>query len=150
MSQPFDTTLVEQRLRDQVAGIDSVEGAAEYAAVKDLRTIRPGTAYVVLAGEKAKDSPDSVAGDRRRGKRQALCTFGVIICGRNYRGRTGKTALQDISPLIGSVREALEGWVPVKPFQPIAWLQGDVMDYDQERLLWIDVFTTTHYIGGTA
>lgn len=150
MNEPLDTTLIEQRLREQVSALQCVEGAAEYAAVKSVRDFRPGSAYVVLAQERNPNNPNTPEGARIRGKNQALCTFGVIIAARNYRGRTGAAAMQDASPLIGAVRTALIGWHPVKPFQPVAWLQGDVMEYDANTLLWIDVFTTTHYLGGTA
>lgn len=149
MNEPFDTTLIEDRLSEQVEALQCVEGAAEYAAVKSIRDFRDGSAYVVLAQEKSLQHPDSLAGDRRRGRPQALCTFGVITASRNYRGRTGAEALRDARPLIGAVRTALIGWIPEKPLQPVTWLQGDVMEYDDNTLLWIDVFTTTHYLGGT-
>jgi hypothetical protein len=151
MNEPLDTTPIQQRLRDQVPGlIGGVGGAAEYGAVKSIRDYRPGSAYVVLAAERNPNSPDSPEGNRRRGVNQALCTFGVITVSRNARGRTGDEVMQEMRPLIGAVRTALIGWTPGKPIQPITWLQGDVMEYDANTLLWIDVFTTTHYLGGTA
>ncbi len=150
MNEPLDTSLIEQRLRDQVTALQCVEGAAEYAAVKSIRNFRAGSAYVVLATERNPNNPNSPEGARSRGKTQAICPFGVIAAARNYRGRSGAEAMLDASPLIGAVRTALIGWIPEKPLQPIAWLQGDVMEYDASTLLWIDVFTTTHYLGGTA
>lgn len=150
MSAPLDTSLIENRLKDAVPELQMVEGMAEYATIKDLREFRPGSAYVVLAGERNPNSPDSAEGARSRGKSQALCTFGVVIVARNYRGRSGKEALQDVSPLVGKVRDALVGWSPVSPFKPIVWLSGDVMEYDNNTLLWLDVYTTTHFIGGNS
>jgi len=151
MNEPLDTAPIQQRLRDQVPGLTGeIAGAVEYAAVKGIRDYRHGSAYVVLAAERNPDSPDSPAGDRRRGKAKAICTFGVITASRHARGRTGDEALQEARPLIGAVRTALLGWTPGTPLQPIAWVQGDVMEYDADTLLWIDVFTTTHYLGGNA
>ncbi|WKE65071.1 hypothetical protein PVT67_15620 [Gallaecimonas kandeliae] len=152
MNEPFDVALVQQRLREQVAALTGgVCGGAEYAAVKSLRDFRHGSAYVVLASEINPNSPDSPAGARSRGVNQVLCTFGVITVARHQRGRTGEEALQEARPLIGAVRTALIGWVPEAPLRPVSWLKGDVMEYDANTLLWIDVFTTTHFItGGTA
>ncbi|SIQ30897.1 phage tail terminator protein [Marinobacterium stanieri] len=150
MNEPFDTLPIETRLIEQVDALQCVEGAAEYAAVKSIRDFRHGSAYVVLAKEMNPNDPNSPAGSRQRGRPQAVCTFGVITASRNYRSRSGADALRDARPLIGAVRTALIGWVPEKPLQPITWIQGDVMEYDANTLLWIDVFTTTHYLGGTA
>ncbi|WP_420553978.1 phage tail terminator protein [Neptuniibacter marinus] len=149
MFEPFDTALIERHLADEVSAVQSVGGAADYAAVTEMRGFRHGTAYVVLAQEVNTADPDAQPGARQRGKSQALVTFGVIVAVRNYRDSTGDAAKKDAMPLIGSVRKALLGWTPdLGIMRPIAWKQGDVLDYDKNTLLWIDVFTTTRFIGG--
>ncbi|PHR68502.1 hypothetical protein [Alcanivorax sp.] len=151
MSAPLDTTVIEQRLRDAVKDLQQVKGAAEFAAVTSLGSYRVPSAYVVLAREEGTDDPNGQPGRRPSGKQQAKVTFGVITAVRNYRDSTGAQAARDASPLIGQVREALMGWQPAdRSMRPIGWLQGDVLDYDASVLLWIDVFTTTHFIGGNA
>lgn len=49
--EPFDTSLVVNRLRQQVPGLQFVGGAADYAAVKTLAEFRTPSAYVVFAEE---------------------------------------------------------------------------------------------------
>ena len=151
MSAPLDTTVIEQRLRDVVPDLHQVKGAAEFAAVTSLGSYRVPSAYVVLAREEGMEEPTGQPARRPSGKQQAKVTFGVITAVRNYRDNTGAQAAKDASPLIGQIRKALMGWQPDdQSMRPIGWLQGDVLDYDANILLWIDVFTTTHFIGGNA
>lgn len=151
MSAPLDTTVIEQRLRDAVPDLQQVKGAAEFAGVSALGSYRVPSAYVVLAREEGTDETNSQPGRRPGGKQQAKVTFGVITAVRNYRDATGAQAAQDAAPIIGQIRDALMGWQPDdQSMRPIGWLQGDVLDYDASILLWIDVFTTTHFIGGNA
>src|SRR5690606_23363315 len=81
MSAPLNTALIELRLRQAVPALDEVLGAAEYNAVRDLASFRPGTCYVVLAGER------NPAGDMSQPQRKAVAAavFGVIVAARNYR-----------------------------------------------------------------
>lgn len=141
----FDITPIEERLRQPQFGFELVEGAAAYAAVKDIASFRPGTAYVVLAGDRngAGSAPQA------RMKAAAPTTFGVIVAARNYRDTSGRAAMQDIASLVGNARQALIGWAPPH-CSPCIWLQGDVLDYDRSNLLWIDVFTTTYVLGGSS
>ncbi|HBO4355097.1 TPA: hypothetical protein L4U31_002855 [Pseudomonas aeruginosa] len=141
---PLDTSLVEQRLRDQVAEIEEVLGAADYAQVRDLNGYRLNTAYVVLAAER---NPAG-AGPQAQRATAAEAVFGVVICTRNYRDPVAAGAKDDATRISGAVREALIGWAP-RGWKTCIWLQGQVLDSDQNRVLWLDVFTTTHVLGGT-
>ena len=47
--EPFDTGLIMRRLRASVPELHVVGGAADYAAVKELRGFRTPSAYVVFA-----------------------------------------------------------------------------------------------------
>lgn len=138
----FDTSVIEQRLKDSVPELQTVAGAADYAAVTDLRSFRSSSAYVVLANEKGSS-------DLPRGVHQVTATFGVITVARNYSNATGTAAKDDASTLVKAVRTALVGWRPGnREYRSIAWLQGDVLDYNANTLLWLDVFETTYYING--
>lgn len=141
--RPLNTQLIEQHLKSTVECLDEVLGAAEYNQVKELSGFRIGTAYVVLASERnpAGGSPQPMRGAA------AEAVFGVILVARNYRDQSGAEALQDLAPMIGAVREALMGWA-APGMAPIKWLQGDALDSDASRVLWIDVFTTTHVLRG--
>lgn len=148
--QPLDLDTIIEQLRTSVPGLQDVCHASALSAVKDLRGIRPGTAYVVLASERSETQVDGQGQRRVAGRQQVQATFGVIVAARNYRDTQGAKAMDDASPLIGATREALIGWTPdVVKFKQIFWVQGDVLDQDQSTLLWIDIFSTTHNIGGT-
>ena len=146
---PLDTSIIEQRLREAVPALDEVGGYAALNAVKELSGIRPGTAYVVLANERSQTQVEGAGQRRVTGRQQVNAVFGVIIAARNYRDVSGEAALKEATPLIGSVREALIGWTPnVTQFKQIVWVQGDVMDHNASTLLWIDIFSTMHNVGG--
>lgn len=148
-SAPFNVDLVISRLKAQLPEFRRVRGAADYAAITDFKDFQPPEAFVVPARERRTGQP--------AGTRQAVATyFGVVIVARNYRADRGKPALDDAMPLIGRVRDALIGWIPVddtgRPLpggRGCEWEQGDVMDYDASTLLWSDVFKTQHFIGST-
>ncbi len=140
---PLDTSLIEQRLREQVAALEEVLGAAEYSQVRELAGYRIGTAYVVLAAER---NPAGTGPQAQR-KVAAEAVFGVVVCSRNYRDAVGGAAQDEAARLAGQVRAALHGWAP-HGWKPCTWLQANVLDSDQSRVLWLDVFTTTHVLGG--
>ena len=147
--EPLDTSLIEERLREAVPALDKVGGYADMNAIKDLSGIRPGTAFVVLASERSLTQSDGAGQRRVNGRQQVNAVFGVITAARNFRDVSGEAALDEVRPLIGSVREALMGWTPdVTKFKQIVWVQGDVMDHNSSTLLWIDIFSTMHNIGG--
>lgn len=141
---PLDTSLIEQRLRDQVEQLQEVLGAAEYSQVRELAGYRIDTAYVVLAAER---NPAGT-GPQARGKVAAEAVFGVVACARNYRDTIGGAAQDEAAVLSGKIRAALHGWAP-PGWKSCTWLQANVLDSDQARVLWLDVFTTTHVLGGT-
>lgn len=140
-SEPFDINLVIERIKQQVTEFKLVEGAADYAAITALRDFRPPCCYVLLAQEKGGD-------DSKGSAQQALVTFGVVVVVKNYRDvRKGAEAADALRPLVGKVRDALKNWIPDEQgARKCRWLQGDVADYDQQNLLWIDVFKTQHIL----
>ncbi|ARU87118.1 hypothetical protein [Pseudomonas sp. M30-35] len=140
---PLDTSLIEQRLRDLVPAFEEVNGAAAYHTLKGLQDFRTGTCYVVLAAE---SNPAADGGQPRR-KAAASAVFGVVICTRNYRDPHAEAAKDDAIIFAGKAREALIGWTPGN-WSNCTWLKGQVLDSDQDRVLWIDVYHTTHVLGG--
>lgn len=140
---PLDTSLIEQRLRDLVPAFEEVNGAAAYHTLKGLQDFRTGTCYVVLAAE---SNPAADGGQPRR-KAAASAVFGVVICTRNYRDPHAEAAKDEAIIFAGKAREALIGWTPGN-WSSCTWLKGQVLDSDQDRVLWIDVYHTTHVLGG--
>ena len=140
---PLDTTLVENHLRDQVPDFGEVNGAAAYHTLKGLQQFRTGDCWVVLAAE---TNPAADGGQPRR-KAAAAAVFGVVICARNYRDPHGDAAKDEVMIFVDKAREALIGWTPGSG-SPCIWLKSQVLDSDSDRVLWIDLYTTTHVLGG--
>lgn len=142
--EPFDTGLVVQRLREQVAALQFVGGAADYAAVKELSEFRTPSAYVVFAEEEnTRKVPTSVG----------VCTqessthFGVVLALRHYREQLGEQMHQDARRLIGATRVALIGHKPaVRGARVIAWASGKVLDYNAGTLLFADLYQIHHLL----
>lgn len=152
---PLDTGLIQARLRQQVTELQEVGGGADYQAIKDLRSFRTPSVYVVLARERATSAMpgrEGVPAQRRpSGAQQLEATVGVIIAARNYRDPAGETVSEEARETIGACRTALLTWEPpAGVMRPLHFLQGDVLDYDANTLLWIDVYQTNHFIGGVA
>lgn len=140
---PFDADLVIQRLKAAVPTLQTVEGAAEYAAIRTLSDFRTPCAYVLLVRERGDGEPP------KAGRQRAMTTFGVVVAVQNYRDQVGGETMDEVIPLVGRIRSALIGWVPeIQGGRPCQWMQGDVLDYDNTTLLWSDVFQTQHFIGG--
>lgn len=138
----FDAELIVKRLQEPQFGFEVVGNAADYASIKSLSGMRVGSAYVVLVGER------NPAGEQNqpRMKASAVVTLGIIVTARNYRDQGGAEAVTDLKPMVGSLRKALIGWPPAGA-SPLQWQRGDVMEYDEGRILWCDVFSTAHILG---
>lgn len=140
---PFDIAPVIDRLA-ALPALQSVQGAAEYAAVTSIKDFRPGSAYVILLREDAADEPPP-----RLNPQRALVTFGVVLATSQFTDRTGGDAAQALRPLITAVRESLLGWLPDGiGTREVHWLQGDLLDYDAGMILWREIFQTQHFIAG--
>lgn len=139
--QPFDTSLVQARLKAEVTALREVEGAAEYAAVKALRDFPAPCAYVLFASESGSGGP---RGGRATG---VSAEFGVALAVSNFRDRRGEQLQPELRTLLGLVRAALIGWTPAVPgVSAIAWRGGAVMDYDDATLLWVDAYECAHVL----
>lgn len=139
---PFDTQIVRKHLEEQVPELQTVGSAADYARIQQLSGFRTPSAYVVLLKEKSQN-------DAERQTHKVNVTFGVIIAARNYSDSTGAAAAQDANPLIGKVRKALIGFRPGERSKGVTaclWDSGELEDYDNNVLLWGDIFTTSYFI----
>lgn len=134
--EPFDTGLIRQHLRGAVPELQGVGGAADYAAVKELRSFRTPTAYVVFAeDENTGKFPTSIG----VGVQEAMVRFGVVLALRNYNERAGEQMDAEARRLIGLTRRALIGHKPrASGANVVGWMSGQVLDYDASVLLFAD------------
>ena len=141
--EPFDTSLIVDRLRQQVPDLHAVGGAADYGAVKELRAFRTPSAYVIFAEEdntgKVPTSPGVCA-------QESSVQFGVVLALRHWRETRGEQMQDDMRVLVGQVRAALIGHKPAQQgVRAIGWQSGKVLDYDAGTLLFADVYQL-HYV----
>lgn len=135
--EPFDTSLIIQRIVQSVPEL-TVGGAADYAAVQELRSFRTPAAYVVFADEK---NTGKVPTTFDVCTQEAVVQFGVILALRNYREQLGEQMADDTRRLIGLVRRALIGHKPAsRGARTVGWLGGNVLDYDASVLLFADMY----------
>ena len=140
--EPFDTGLIVRRLEAQVPTLQFVGGAADFAAVKELRSFRTPSAYVVFADdENTGKVPDSIGVLSQ----EALVQFGVVLALRNYGDQRGDQMGNETRALIGQVRAALIGHKPCKGARVVGWASGKVLDYDSSVLLFADLYRV-HYV----
>ena len=138
---PFDTDMVVARVARQVPELQLVGGAADYAAVKELRSFRTPSAYVIFAEERNTGKvPTSV----NVCAQESVVEFGVVLALRHYRETRGEQMQDDMRALVGQVRAALIGHKPRKDIGAIGWQSGKVLDYDASVLLFADVYQMHH------
>lgn len=146
-SAPFDHNLVIARLKDQVPELQSVGGAADLAVITAVREFRTPSAYVILAVETPIPRQSGAPGAATR--QMVPVNFGVVVAVRNYRDNKGQGAADDLRSVLGKVRDALIGWVPpgLSGARDCQLVQGKVIDYDTNTLVWTDLYQTQHSIG---
>ena len=147
---PFDVSVIKERLRTLVPALRSVEGAADYAAVRSLQDYPAPCAYVVLAGETGAPNPpgNGIRGQQAKVSQMVAATFGVVLVARNYREQRGDQLTDEFQTLLAATRGAVIGFVPDVPGgRACQFVQGDLQDYDASTALWVDVFQTQHSIG---
>jgi hypothetical protein len=136
--EPFDTGLIAQRLREQVAGLHSVGGAADYAAVKELAGFRTPSGYVIFAEER---NTGKVPAAPCVTLQESVAQFGVVLALRHYKELRGEQMQPEARRLIGACRAALIGHKPPAPgSRVVSWLSGKVLDYDGGVLLYADLY----------
>ena len=133
--EPFDTGLIVRRIEAAVPELHGVGGAADYAAVKDLRGFRTPSAYVIFSDEENTGKIPTSIGVTTQ---EARVQFGVVLALRNYGERRGEPMFEQARKLIGAVRTALIGHKPDAGARVVGWMAGAVLDYDASVLLFAD------------
>ena len=141
--EPFDIGLIVAHLRAQVADLHEVGGAADYAAVQNIRDFPTPSAYVIFAEEQ---NTARVPASPGIGVQESVAQFGVVLALRHYREARGEQMLPEALALIGQARCALIGHKPAaRGARVLQWLSGKVLDYDAGVLLFADLYQI-HYL----
>jgi hypothetical protein len=147
-AKPFPTRLVIDRLTSTIprTELEQVNSAAQYASIEKLSDFRALTTFVLLANERWDGEPP------KAGRQRMIVNFGVVTAVKNFRDtRKGVESAEELDPLIERIRQQLIGWKPaLEGSRECALIDGNVLDFDANVLLWIDVYQTQHFIGGGA
>lgn len=147
-AKPFPTRLVIDRLTSTIprTELEQVNSAAQYASIEKLSDFRALTTFVLLANERWDGEPP------KAGRQRMIVNFGVVTAVKNFRDtRKGVESAEELDPLIERIRQQLIGWKPaLEGGRECALIDGNVLDFDANVLLWIDVYQTQHFIGGGA
>ena len=84
--EPFDTNVIVRRLQAQAQGLHLVGSAADYAAVKELRSFRTPSAFVVFADE---ENTGRLPTTFCTTQVETTVQFGVVLALRNYQEQLG-------------------------------------------------------------
>ncbi|QIL81781.1 hypothetical protein G7047_19065 [Diaphorobacter sp. HDW4A] len=142
--EPFDTGLIVQRLKLCVPDFQTVGGAADYAAVKELTNFRTPSAYVVFAEETNTNKIPASVGVCAQ---EAAVQFGVVLALRNYREQLGEQMADEARTLVGMVRAALIGFRPkLRGANTVGWVSGHVLDYNSSVMLFGDMYRLVYML----
>ncbi|PAT39902.1 hypothetical protein EBQ26_10525 [Allofranklinella schreckenbergeri] len=142
--EPFDTSLIVQRLANAVPALQAVGNMADYAAVQELRSFRTPSAYVVFGEEQNTGKVPASIGVCTQ---ESVVEIGVVLALRHYREQGGGQMAAQTRQLIGQVRCALLGWRPeVSGARVLEWQAGRVLDYDAGVLLFADRYVLRYLL----
>lgn len=141
----MDVAPIVQRLKAQLpADWTDVSGAAALDAAIDAAPTAP-VAYVLPLAESAE--PGYLAGIHAQ---QLQLAFGVLIAVQNVSDARGGAAQTDLAVRRQQVRTALAGWtLPTDPDATVAFSRGQLLQFEQGRLWWMDIYETVTQIWAT-
>lgn len=142
--QPFDVGLIQTKLSElagPTAPIKHLGTMAEYSKITDLLNTPTPAAYALLSHERTTDATTI--------RHAMVSTFGVVMIIRDVSSQQTdiNSVKKVLEPLIGEVRGKLIGWTPSRSAKPIELVGGQVVDFVNGVLVWMDSYQVFHVIG---
>ena len=132
---------IVERLRSEATALKVVGGAAQYAQAAANLTNNPG-AFVLPA----RDMPSANPFMNQVVEQVVPTEFAVVIGVRNLADATGAAAVDALSPVRASVRDALLGWTPDGAEMGCEFAGGELVDFINGVLWWNDTYRTQYTI----
>lgn len=136
----MDLSTVLARLKSEVTIIRSIGGAADLASIDDGLVATPAL-FLLPANERASDM--EFAGDTIQ---HVQASFFVALAVSNEGSAQGEDALGELEPFRNQVKSALLGWIPIVNHDPVSFVSGSLISFNDATLLWMDEFKTAYYI----
>ncbi|MFP4733612.1 phage tail terminator protein [Pasteurella multocida] len=141
---PFDLKLVIEQLKPlQPEHIYTLGSTAEYRSITDvsLAGLPTPAVFVVPNGEIGTLNDVAV-------RQMVTVSFSVIVIVQSYQYNIETPHLSISNPVIGKIREQLMGWRPPLPgAKETFFVRGDVVDYSNAYLVWIETYQTKVIMG---
>ncbi|HDR1627128.1 TPA: hypothetical protein QB557_000761 [Pasteurella multocida] len=134
---PFDLKHVLEQLKPlQPEHIHTLGSTAEYRSLSELSMAGLATpaVFVVPNGEVGHQNDIAV-------RQMVTVSFSVIVIVQSYQYSNEMPHLSVSNPVIGKIREQLMGWVsPVKGAKETFFVRGDIVDYTNSYLVWMETY----------
>lgn len=141
---PFDLKHVIEQLKPlQPEYIHTLGSTAEYRSLSELSMAGLATpaVFVVPNGEVGHQNDIAI-------RQMVTVSFSVIVIVQSYQYSNETPHLNVSNPVIGKIREQLMGWVPlVKGAKETFFVRGDIVDYTNSYLVWMETYQTKIIMG---
>ena len=141
---PFDLKHVIEQLKPlQPEYISTLGSTAEYRSITDvsLAGLPTPAVFVVPNGEIGTLNDVAV-------RQMVTVSFSVIVIVQSYQYNNEAPHLSISNPVIGKIREQLMGWRPPLPgAKETFFARGDVVDYSNSYLVWMETYQTKVIMG---
>ncbi|QIM62985.1 hypothetical protein A1D29_10620 [Pasteurellaceae bacterium Orientalotternb1] len=143
---PFDLKLVIDQLKPLMPEhIKHIGSTAEYRSITHLSLAGLPTPAVYVVPNHEVGHQDGIAT-----RQMMTVTFSVVVIVHSYQYSPDNPQLAISNPVIGKIRETLMGWVPpIKGARETHFVRGDVLDYSNSYLAWMETYKTSMLIGKT-
>ncbi|MDY0685767.1 hypothetical protein NMW79_05680 [Pasteurella multocida] len=142
--RPFDLKHVIEQLKPlQPEHIHTLGSTAEYRSLSELSMAGLATpaVFVVPNGEVGHQNDIAV-------RQMVTVSFSVIVIVQSYQYSNETPHFNVSNPVIGKIRERLMGWVPpVKGAKETFFVRGDIVDYTNSYLVWMETYQTKIIMG---
>ena len=141
---PFDIKHVIEQLKPlQPDHIHTLGSTAEYRSISDvsLAGLATPAVFVVPNGEVGTLYDVAI-------RQMVTVSFSVIVIVQSYQYNIETPHLSVSNPVIGKIREQLMGWRPPVPgAKETFFVRGDIVDYTNSYLVWMETYQTKIIIG---
>lgn len=130
---------VISRLQSECPLLTRVESAKSLLALGDDEIANDLPVAFVYSGKETSSTNEMINITRQRGAR----IISVMIAAGNI--DAGSEPLEDVRD---QIKSALIGWVPATNFEPIEYVEGELVDLSARVVWWRDNYVTFNYDRG--
>lgn len=145
-AMPFDLGLVIEQLKPLMPEtISHIGSTAEFSSIAALSQPGLPTPAVFVVPNSETGHQDGIAV-----RQTVTVSFSVIIVVQSYHYDSHNPQLPISSPVIGAIRQRLMGWrPPIQGARETHFVQGQILQYSQSYLAWIETYQTKVIMGVT-